>query len=153
MSVNGTARKQVPSGWLVSYAPACEPWIWYVNFFYLSGVVRNRVHYYWGHYWPIVPAPDDDGQWWAWSSRRNALQGKQKSSEKTCPSAALSTTNPRWLGLSSNPDLRGGKPATNRLSYDTVLWYDQPPQCSPVTHIVTVTLSARFLACAVWINT
>jgi hypothetical protein len=25
-----------------------------------SGVEWNRDHYYWGHYWPIVPAPVDD---------------------------------------------------------------------------------------------
>jgi hypothetical protein len=26
----------------------------------VSGVKWNRVDYYWGHYWPTVPAPDDD---------------------------------------------------------------------------------------------
>jgi hypothetical protein len=29
----------------------------------------------------------------------------------------LSTTNPKWLHLRSNMGRRGGKPATNRLSY------------------------------------
>jgi hypothetical protein len=29
----------------------------------------------------------------------------------------LSTTNPTWLDPGSNPGRRGGKPATNRLSY------------------------------------
>jgi hypothetical protein len=24
-----------------------------------GGVEWNRVHYYWDHYWPTVPAPDD----------------------------------------------------------------------------------------------
>jgi hypothetical protein len=43
--------------------------------------------------------------------------GKPKYSEKTCPSATLSTTNPTWLDPGSNPGRRGGKPATNRLSY------------------------------------
>jgi hypothetical protein len=38
---------------------------------------------------------------------------KQKYSEKTYPSAALSS-NPTWPGLRSNPGLRSGKPATNR---------------------------------------
>jgi hypothetical protein len=66
--------------------------------------------------WPIVPAPDDG--WWEWSSRWNeSSQGKPKYSEKTCPSATLSTTNPTWPELISNPGRRGGKPATNRLSY------------------------------------
>jgi UDP:flavonoid glycosyltransferase YjiC (YdhE family) len=36
---------------------------------------------------------------------------------KTCPSAILSTTNPIWPDPGSNPGRRGGKPATNRLSY------------------------------------
>jgi hypothetical protein len=62
--------------------------------------------------WPIVPAPDDRW-WWMWSSRWNeTCQGKPKYSEKTCPSATLSTTNPTWPALVS-------KPTTNRLSYDT----------------------------------
>jgi hypothetical protein len=37
---------------------------------------------------------------------------------KTCPSAALSTTNPTSYP-EANPGSRGGKPATNRLSYGT----------------------------------
>jgi hypothetical protein len=37
--------------------------------------------------------------------------------EKTSPSATLSTTNPTWPDPGSNPGRRGGKPATNRLSY------------------------------------
>jgi hypothetical protein len=37
--------------------------------------------------------------------------------EKTCPSATLSTTNPIWPDLGSNPGRRGEKPATNFLSY------------------------------------
>jgi hypothetical protein len=67
--------------------------------------------------WPVVPAPDD--RWWrVWSSRWNEdWQGKPKYSEKTCPSATLSTTNPTYPDLGSNPCRRGGKPATNRLSY------------------------------------
>jgi hypothetical protein len=39
-------------------------------------------------------------------------QGKPKYSEKTCP-----TTNPTWLDPGSKPGRRGGKPATNSLSY------------------------------------
>jgi hypothetical protein len=69
--------------------------------------------------WPIVPTPDDRW-WWVWSSRWNEnWQGKPKYSEKTCPSSTLSTTNPTWSDLGWNPGRRGGKPATNRLSYDT----------------------------------
>jgi hypothetical protein len=55
-----------------------------------------------------------------WNSWWNEnWQGKTKYSEKTCPNATLSTTNPTFLDLGSNPGLRGGKPATNSLSYDT----------------------------------
>jgi hypothetical protein len=74
--------------------------------------------------WPIVPAPDDRW-WWRWSSRWNEnWQGKPKYWEKTCPSATLSTTNLTWPGLGSNPSCRGGKPATNRLSYGTALYLE-----------------------------
>jgi hypothetical protein len=70
--------------------------------------------------WPIVPAPDDS--WWVWSSRWNEnWEGKPKYSEKTCPSVTLSTTNPTWPNLGSKPGRRGGKPATNRLSYGKLL--------------------------------
>jgi hypothetical protein len=52
--------------------------------------------------WPIVPAPDD--RWWIWSSRWNEnWQGKQKYSEKTCPTATLPTTEPTWPDLDSYP--------------------------------------------------
>jgi hypothetical protein len=36
---------------------------------------------------------------------------------KTCPRDTFSTTNPIWPDPGSNPGRRGGKPATNRLSY------------------------------------
>jgi hypothetical protein len=70
--------------------------------------------------WPIVPAPDDRWWWWLWSNRWNAnWQGTPKYSEKTYPSATLSTTNPTW----ADPGSRGGKPTTNRLSYSTAKGY------------------------------
>jgi hypothetical protein len=37
------------------------------------------------------------------------------------PSATLSTTNSTWPDLGSNPGRRGGKPATNCLSYSTAV--------------------------------
>jgi hypothetical protein len=40
---------------------------------------------------------------------------------KTCPSATLSTTNPTWTEPGSNPSLRGGRPAANRLIHGTAL--------------------------------
>jgi hypothetical protein len=58
--------------------------------------------------------------WWLWGWRiwwNEDLQGKPKYSEKTYPSANLSTTNPTWPDPFSKPGRRGGKPATNRFSY------------------------------------
>jgi hypothetical protein len=81
--------------------------------------------------WPIVPAPDDRW-WWMWNSRWNEnWQGKPKYSEKTCPIGILSTTNPTWPDLRLNPGRRGGKPATNRLSYGTTIigWFTVHSDC------------------------
>jgi hypothetical protein len=78
---------------------------------------------YCGHFWPIVQTPDD-GWGWLWSNWWNEdWQGKPKYSEKTCPSATVSTTNPTWPNPGSNPGRRGGKPATNRLSYGAAYFY------------------------------
>jgi hypothetical protein len=50
----------------------------------------------------------DDGDCW---------QGKPKYPEKTSPNVTSSTTNLILPDPGSNPSPRGGKPATNRLSY------------------------------------
>jgi hypothetical protein len=86
-----------------------------VIFFKFVG--SDEVPRYCGHFWPIVQTPDD--RWgWLWSNWWDEdWQGKPKYSEKTCPSAILSTTNSTWSDPGSNPGRRGGKPATNRLSY------------------------------------
>jgi hypothetical protein len=55
--------------------------------------------------------------WWWRILWNEDWQGKPKYSEKTCPSATLSTTNPTWPDPGSNPGRRGGKSATNPLSY------------------------------------
>jgi hypothetical protein len=48
------------------------------------------------------------------------VTGENRSTRgKTCPSATLSTTNPTWTDPGSNPGLRGGRPAANRLSHGT----------------------------------
>jgi hypothetical protein len=47
--------------------------------------------------------------------------GGMKIGRETCPSTTLSATNTTCLDSGSNPDLRGGKPATNRLSYGAAL--------------------------------
>jgi hypothetical protein len=60
--------------------------------------------------------------WWLWRWRilwNEDWQGKPKHSERTCPSATLSTTNPTSPDSGANPGRRGEKPATNRLSYGT----------------------------------
>jgi hypothetical protein len=57
-----------------------------------------------------------------WSSGGMKLTAQTRSTRgKTCPSATLSTTNPTWTDLGSSPGLRGGRPATNRLSQGTTL--------------------------------
>jgi hypothetical protein len=49
-------------------------------------------------------------------------QGKtEERGAKTCPSATLSSTNPTWTDPGSNPGLRSGRPAANRLSHGTAL--------------------------------
>jgi hypothetical protein len=53
--------------------------------------------------------------WW-----NDDWQGKPKYSEKTCPSAALSATK-TTCRPDANLGRRGGKPATNRLSYGTAI--------------------------------
>jgi hypothetical protein len=67
------------------------------------------------HNWPIVPAPDDDGWWWMTMSVDQSVEclaGETKYWEKSCPGAALSTTNPTW----PDPGRRFGNPETNRLA-------------------------------------
>ena len=44
---------------------------------------------------------------------------RPKYSQKTCPSATLSTTNQTWNDQGSNPGLRGEKPGTNRTADNT----------------------------------
>jgi hypothetical protein len=68
---------------------------------------------------PVVPDPDDydEGE----ISGMMIGKGQPKHSEKTHPSAGLSTTKLTCC-LDANPCRRGGKPATNRLSYGTVTW-------------------------------
>jgi hypothetical protein len=58
---------------------------------------------------------DEDDFWSNWWNEN--WQGKPKYSEKTYPSATLSTTKSHMTDPVSNPDRSSGKPATNRLSY------------------------------------
>jgi hypothetical protein len=57
--------------------------------------------------------------WW-----NENWQGKPKYSEKTYPSATLSTTKSHMTDRSRTPNRSGGKPATNRLSYGAAFFLD-----------------------------
>jgi hypothetical protein len=52
-------------------------------------------------------------------------------SEKTSPSATLSTTKPTLPDQGSNPGRHGGKPATDRLSYLKMTGEGIPSLCLP----------------------
>jgi hypothetical protein len=62
---------------------------------------------------------DEDDFWSSWWNEN--WQGKPKYSEKTYPSATLSTTKSHMTTRSRTPDRSGWKPATNRLSYGAAL--------------------------------
>jgi hypothetical protein len=120
-------------------------------FFVASGVGLSPL--YCGHFWPVVPAPDD--RWgWLWNNWWNKdWDGKPKYSEKTCPSATLPTTNPTWSDPGSNPGRRGGKPATNRLSYGAAHHRLTPASCieTSLVHLysaICVRACVRARACA-----
>jgi hypothetical protein len=67
------------------------------------------------------------GWWWRWlwRSRWNVdWQGKRRFSEKTCPSATFVHHKiPHNQTRVWTPGRRGGKPATNRLSYGAALTF------------------------------
>jgi hypothetical protein len=50
-------------------------------------------------------------------------RGNRSTRVKTCPNATLSTKNFTWTEPGSNSDLRGGRPAANRLSHGTANRY------------------------------
>jgi hypothetical protein len=81
---------QFVNGHMLGFVLCCQRYS--VFFFIVSGVGPSPL--YCGHFWPIVPTPDDR---WLWSNWWNEdWQGKPKYLEKTCPSTTLSTTNPTW---------------------------------------------------------
>jgi hypothetical protein len=49
-------------------------------------------------------------------------QGKPLYQEKTCPSTAVSTTDPIRLDMGSNSGRHGGKPTIKRLGYGTAMF-------------------------------
>jgi hypothetical protein len=92
----------------------CSGWL---VFFFLSflGWGETESTWYVGQYFAYCTSPG----WWMWSSRWNEnWQGNRSTRRKPAPVLLCSPQMPHDLG--SNPDHRGGKPATNRLSYGTV---------------------------------
>jgi hypothetical protein len=79
--------------------------------------------------------------WWT-----EDWQGKPKYSEKTYLRATLSTTNPSLPDPGLNPGRRGGKPATNRLSYgagiDTCCFYIPSHKHHPFSHVFYSTFNS-----------
>jgi hypothetical protein len=104
---------------LEAHVKGVDPWT------FLRGLSRaTRVCFTflgWGDLVHLVRRPPAlCERWWMWSSRWNEnWQGKRNYSEKTCPSATLSTTNPTWSDLGSNPGRLGGKSTTYLLSCGT----------------------------------
>jgi hypothetical protein len=46
----------------------------------------------------------------------------------------LSTTNPTWIDLWSNPGLRGGRPATNRQSHGPAFYMTLVTYATKISH-------------------
>jgi hypothetical protein len=72
--------------------------------------------------WPIVPAPGDydDGE----LGGIKIVRGNRSTRRKHAPAQLCPPQIPTWPDLGSNPGRRGGKPATNRLSYGADLPMD-----------------------------
>jgi hypothetical protein len=99
--------------------------------------------------WPIVPAPDDECE--AVAGMRIG-RGNRSTREKTCQSATLCTTNPTRRDLGSNWGRRGGKPATNRLSYVAAYYILWVRFICIVQYVKTITvpLGREFHCCLVY---
>jgi hypothetical protein len=102
-------------------------------------------------FWPIVQAPDD--RWgWLWSNWWNEdWQGKPKYSDKTCPAPLCPPQIPHDQTRARTPGHRGGKPATNRLSYGAAQAYaltvpSRDKWCDKVTDWI-IQLFIYFLSC------
>jgi hypothetical protein len=68
---------------------------------------------------PIVHPPGDRLYEYRKLRWNDIGMGNWRTGEKTCTSATLSTTNPKWTNMGANPGLRGRMLATNRLSHGT----------------------------------
>jgi hypothetical protein len=69
--------------------------------------------------WPIVPAPGDydDGEF----GGMKIVRGNRSTRRKPTPAPLCPPQIPLDQTPGSNPGRRGGKPATNRLSYGAAL--------------------------------
>jgi hypothetical protein len=74
---------------------------------------------YWhcGHYWLIVPASGDSEDDCGEADGMSIGRGNRSSRRKPAPAPLLSITKSPWPDPGLNLGRRGGKPATNRLSY------------------------------------
>jgi flagellar biosynthesis protein FlhB len=71
--------------------------------------------------------------WWNDADKR-----KPKKSEKNCPSATLCITNPTWTEPGAKPDLRGKRPATNRLSHGIASFHIAVSCCDTLIYFMLV---------------
>jgi hypothetical protein len=73
-----------------------------------------------GHYWPIVPARDDcvDGE-----VVEMVLAGETEVLGEKLPRRHFVQHKSHFLDPGANPGRRGGKPATNCLSYGAALLF------------------------------
>jgi hypothetical protein len=114
-SSNESLNVHSNGSWFISHC--FLNWAVFFNLRIVGGGVQTGSTRHRGHLLSYCACP-----WWLWGWRiirwNEDWQGKPKYSEKTCPSATLSTTNPTW----SNPGRRCGEPATNRLSTGATSW-------------------------------
>jgi hypothetical protein len=105
---------------------------------FLFGVEWNRVHYYWGHYWPTAPAldhdvddedndDDDDDECGAIGGMLD--RGNRSTLKKPAPVLLCLSKNPKWPGPVSNPGRRGGKQAAKKGSVISMIIYNIPNNC------------------------
>jgi hypothetical protein len=89
------------------------PFCRFVYLFCWSGTEFTRTE---DNYWRIVSALDD--RWWYLSSRWHEwLARETEVIGENLPQLCFVHKNSNMIWLGSNPCLRGGKPAINRLSY------------------------------------
>jgi hypothetical protein len=93
-------------------------------------------------YCPIVPVPGDceDGELFG---GMKIGRGNRSTQRKPAPTP-LSTTNPTWPDPGLNPGRRGGKPATNRLSYGAAK--------TGVKELCNITRSILCKMCVLWVG-